>query len=77
VRLTRGGARTSIDKPSRPVRCGDVLTFAQGSRWLVVRIEALGERRGPAPEARALYVPLTDGPSAATGADAGRGTTSG
>jgi ribosomal 50S subunit-recycling heat shock protein len=55
VRLSRGGARTPLDKPSRPVRCGDVLTFAQGSRWLAVRIEGLGVRRGPALEARTLY----------------------
>ena len=55
VRLTRGGARSSVDKPSRPVRCGDVLTFAQGRKWVAVKVEALGERRGPAPEARALY----------------------
>jgi len=55
VRLARGGARSSIDKPSRAVRPGDVLAFAQGTRWLAVRVEALGERRGPATEARALY----------------------
>ena len=55
VRLSRGGARTPLDKPSRPVRCGDVLTFAQRTRWLAVKVEALGVRRGPAPEARALY----------------------
>jgi ribosome-associated heat shock protein Hsp15 len=58
VRLTRGGTRSSVDKPSRPVRCGDVLTFAQGPRWLAVKVEALGERRGPAAEARGLYVVL-------------------
>jgi ribosomal 50S subunit-recycling heat shock protein len=55
VRLARGGARFSVDKPSRPVRCGDVLTFAQRTRWLAVRVEALGERRGPATEAQTLY----------------------
>ena len=44
-----------MDKPSRAVRCGDVLTFAQGPRWLAVRVELLGARRGPAPEARTLY----------------------
>jgi ribosomal 50S subunit-recycling heat shock protein len=55
VRLTRGAARTPVDKPSRAVHCGDVLAFAQGARWLAVRVEALGERRGPAPEARTLY----------------------
>ena len=55
VRLIRGSSRVPVDKPSRSVRCGDVLTFAQGSRWLAVRIEALGERRGPAVEAQSLY----------------------
>lgn len=55
VRLSRAGSRAPMDKPSRAVRCGDVLTFAQGPRWLAVRVEALGVRRGPAPEARTLY----------------------
>lgn len=68
VRLSRGGARTPLDKPSRPVRCGDVLTFAQGRRWLAVRIEALGVRRGPAPEARTLYS-VMDEPAARPGSD--------
>jgi ribosome-associated heat shock protein Hsp15 len=71
MRLVRGPARVPIDKPSRSVRCGDVLTFAQGPRWVAVRVEALGERRGPAPEARALYTMLTDAVGAATGANAG------
>ncbi len=61
VRLSRGGARTPLDKPSRTLRCGDVLTFAQGPRWLAVKVEALGVRRGPAMEARALYS-MMDGP---------------
>ena len=74
VWLSRGGARTPIDKPSRAVRCGDVLTFAQGPRWLAVKIEALGERRGPAAEARALYTVLSDDGSATMG-DGERGTT--
>jgi ribosome-associated heat shock protein Hsp15 len=37
------------------VRPGDVLTFAQGKEIRVVRVLALGERRGPAAEARTLY----------------------
>ena len=69
VRLLRGQARAPVDKPSRPVRCGDVLSFAQGPRWVAVKVEALGERRGPAPEARALYSALTDAGGGATGAD--------
>ena len=55
VRLVRGEARSPIDKPSRAIRCGDVLTFAQRQKWVAVRVEALGERRGPAAEARGLY----------------------
>lgn len=64
VRLARGPSRSPLDKPSRSVRPGDVLTFAQGARFLAVKVEALGERRGPAPEARGLYS-LLEGPSAA------------
>ncbi|SFP71266.1 RNA-binding S4 domain-containing protein [Tranquillimonas alkanivorans] len=48
-----------VDKPSSAVGAGDVLTFPQGRRIRVVRILALGERRGPAPEAQALYDDLT------------------
>jgi ribosome-associated heat shock protein Hsp15 len=77
VRLARGQSRAPVDKPSRPVRCGDVLTFAQGPKWVAVRVEAFGERRGPAIEARALYSVLTNTGSATTGADGGRGTTPG
>jgi ribosome-associated heat shock protein Hsp15 len=66
VRLSRGAARTPLDKASRTVRCGDVLVFAQGARWLAVRVEALGVRRGPAPEARMLYsvLPVSEGSAA-------------
>jgi ribosome-associated heat shock protein Hsp15 len=70
VRLVRGQSRAPVDKPSRPVRCGDVVTFAQGPKWVAVRVEALGERRGPAPEARGLYRALTDAGGGATGGDA-------
>ncbi|MCD6073935.1 MAG: hslR, partial [Rhodospirillales bacterium] len=40
-------------------RIGDVLTFPLGEDIRVIRIMALGERRGPAPEAQALYEDLT------------------
>ncbi len=75
VRLSRSGAPTPIEKPSRVVRPGDVLTFAQGTRWLAVKVEALGARRGPAPEARALYSVLDDQAGKAIGTDRGRETT--
>ena len=50
---------TRTEKASQAVAPGDVLTFAQGGRVRVVRIEALATRRGPAPEAQALYADLT------------------
>jgi ribosome-associated heat shock protein Hsp15 len=60
VRLSRGGATISLDKPSRTLRAGDVVVFPVRARWLAVRIEALGARRGPASEARTLYRLLDD-----------------
>jgi ribosomal 50S subunit-recycling heat shock protein len=58
VRLTRGGQQTRLDKPARPVKPGDALVFAIAGRLHAVRVEALGARRGPPAEARALYVDL-------------------
>ena len=58
VRLTRAGRQTRLDKPARPVKPGDALVFAIAGRLHVVRIEALGARRGPPAEARALYADL-------------------
>ena len=49
-----------VAKPAQTVRPGDVLTFPQGERIRVIRIEALGLRRGPAPEARTLYADLAE-----------------
>lgn len=56
-----GGVRvngTRIAKPAHAVRPGDVLTFPQGRAIRVVRVLDPGTRRGPAPEARALYEDL-------------------
>ncbi len=47
-----------VAKPAHMVGPGDVLTFALGGRVRLIRILDLGERRGPAPEARALYADL-------------------
>jgi ribosomal 50S subunit-recycling heat shock protein len=60
VRLTRAGHETRLDKPSRTVKVGDQLVFALGGRLIAVAVEAMGERRGPAPEARGLYSALKD-----------------
>lgn len=51
-----------VSKPARAVGAGDVLTFIAGRRVRVVKIMALGERRGPAPEAQALYEDLSPPP---------------
>lgn len=45
-----------VAKASFAVAVGDVLTFPQAGRVRVVEIVALGVRRGPAPEAQALYL---------------------
>lgn len=55
VRLTHHGVQTRLDKPSRGVHIGDGLVFALGGRLVDLRVEALGDRRGPAEEARTLY----------------------
>ena len=47
-----------IDRAHASVRVGNILTFAQGPRVRVIRIEALPVRRGPAPEAQACYQDL-------------------
>ena len=69
--------RRPVDKPATPVRAGDVLTLAlqadriatlpplgaapRESPVIVVRVTALGLRRGPAAEARTLYDEVADG----------------
>ena len=50
---------TRVTKPAHAVGPGDVLTFSQARRVRVVRILALGERRGPATEAATLYEDLS------------------
>jgi ribosome-associated heat shock protein Hsp15 len=63
--------RRPVDKPGLRVKPGDVLTIALGAAEerpdgslggtiRVIRIAALAERRGPAPEARLLYEDLPD-----------------
>ena len=49
---------TRISRPGRDILEGDTLTFPQGDRIRLVRVLALGQRRGPAPEAQALYLDL-------------------
>ncbi len=50
---------TRIAKPAHAIGPGDTLTFPQGARIRVTRVLSTGNRRGPAPEAQALYDDLT------------------
>lgn len=50
-------------KAGHAVATGDVLTFPLGDRIRVIRVRALGYRRGPATEAETLYDDL-DAPKA-------------
>jgi len=44
-----------VESAAKAVAVGDVLTIAVARTTALVRVEGLGERRGPAPEARLLY----------------------
>lgn len=61
-RVVAGAVRingTITHKRASMVAPGDVLTFAQGDHIRVIEVVALGTRRGPAPEAQALYTDLS------------------
>ena len=47
-----------VSKPSFALRPGHVLTFRKARRIRVIRVDSLATRRGPAPEAQALYTDL-------------------
>lgn len=61
---------TIVRKAHYLIREGDVLTFVWNDRVRVLRVAALGTRRGPASEARTLYDDL-DAPVLDAAADAG------
>lgn len=61
-----------VVKAHYAVRIADVLTFAQGPWVRVIRVAALGNRRGPASEARQLYEDL-DPPTASASNEAPAG----
>ena len=48
-----------VDAPSQLVRMGDVVTIALDRSVRVIEVAGFCERRGGAPEARALYRELT------------------
>lgn len=75
-RVRVNGAR--VTKPAQAVGPGDTLTYARGRDVLVLRIIAPGVRRGPAPEAQALYhdmsPPRAEDPGAPSPEPGGRPT---
>jgi ribosome-associated heat shock protein Hsp15 len=60
VRVSRAGQSKSLDKPGTLVRRGDGLTIGVNGRLRTLEVAALGERRGPASEARGLYIEAGD-----------------
>lgn len=50
---------TRVEKRATTVAPGDVLTLKIGDQVRLIRIEAPGVRRGPAPEAQTLYTDLS------------------
>ena len=60
--VTGGHLRVNSRKTEKSSTCvvaGDVLTFAQEKRIRVIKVIALGTRRGPASEAQLLYEDLS------------------
>jgi ribosome-associated heat shock protein Hsp15 len=58
-RLCSAGAVTvngvAVRRANRAIRVGDTIVVLQGVLVRTIRVRALGERRGPPPEARSLY----------------------
>jgi ribosome-associated heat shock protein Hsp15 len=62
--------RQPTGKPHAKLRVGDVLTIPIHGMVRVLRVASLAVRRGPATEARLLYVDVSDaGPSSCAGSD--------
>ena len=62
TRVAAGDVRVNGDRVTKratTITPGDVLTFSQGRVVRIVEVAALGTRRGPAPEAQALYVDMS------------------
>lgn len=47
-----------VTKPATAIRIGDGIVLVLGGQIRAVRVAALGSRRGPATEARGLYLDL-------------------
>jgi ribosome-associated heat shock protein Hsp15 len=49
-----------VEKPSQPLKPGDILTLGRGGDVMALRVLALAERRGSALEAQLLYEIVAD-----------------
>ena len=49
-----------ITKPATKVKTNDVLTLNYVNEIRIIQIQSLGSRRGPASEAKSLYIDLTE-----------------
>ena len=47
-----------VNKPGHSVAPNDVLTFTMGDKVRLIKVTAIGIRRGPASEAASLYIDL-------------------
>ncbi len=69
--VTSGKVRLNserVTKANQNVKPGDVLTFVREKQLCMIEISAIATRRGPAPEAQALYNDLSP-PAAPTAKD--------
>ena len=63
--VTSGSVRLNKDKvtsASQQIKAGDVLTIARAGQIRILKVVALGHRRGPASEAQLLYEDLSPRP---------------
>lgn len=60
VRRWRGDKASLLDKPGDRIAVNDLLTIACGRGLVSVRVLALGVRRGPPAQARALFCSAGD-----------------
>ena len=75
--IDRGKVRLNkekVDKPSQKLKPGDTLTISLGPKVRILKVLGIGQRRGPAAEAQALYEELTPRPDETTSALQPRGS---
>jgi ribosome-associated heat shock protein Hsp15 len=49
-----------VQKPAQTLKSGDILTLSRAGEIVALRVVALAERRGSAPEAQRLYEIVAD-----------------